>query len=97
MDNFFEGATARITARFEDENHVLADPTTITAEFSNPAGVKTTWVFGADVELVRESVGVYHYDIDLNLPRVWHYRIEGTGTVKAVSQNQLNVVAANPA
>lgn len=97
MDTFFEGATARVTATFEDQNHALADPTTVTAEFNNPAGTKTTYVYGVDAQLVRESIGVYHYDIDLSSPRVWHYRIEGTGTVKAVSQGQLTVIAANPA
>lgn len=97
MTNFFQGSAARVTATFENGAHVVTDPATITAKIKNPAGVTTTYVYGTDAALARDSVGIYHVDIDLNSSGIWYYRFEGTGSVKAASQGELVCIAANPA
>lgn len=97
MSNFYQGTSVRIRATFEDADHVVTDPTTITGKFSTPAGVTTTYVYGTNAELVKEATGIYYFDINLNAPRVWNFRFEGTGTVRAASQGSLTCIAANPA
>ncbi len=96
MDNYFEGSRVRLMASFENENHNLTDPTTVTAKVEKPNGVKTTYIYLTDAELVRESQGIYHVDVDANLPKIWYFRFEGAGAVEAASQGSFMCIAAKP-
>jgi len=96
MDNYFQGSRVRLKATFEDETHTLADPTTVTAKVENPNGTVTTYIYLTDAALVRESVGVYHLDIDVNVAKTWYYRFEGAGIVEAASQGSFNCIAGRP-
>lgn len=97
MDNYFQGSRVRVTGTFENENHVLTDPTTIVAKVENPNGVKTTYTYLTDAALVRQSTGIYYVDIDVNIAKIWSYRFEGAGLVEAASQGSFMCIAAKPA
>jgi hypothetical protein len=79
---YTEGALLRVTCTFSVAG-VLTDPTTVTAVVRSPVGTTTTYLFGIDVELVKDSTGVYHVDIDANAGGRWIYRFAGTGTAQA--------------
>lgn len=65
---------------FADANGTPTDPTSITLGIRDPHGnvsqVTTT---------VRDSTGVYHYDLTPTISGIWTYTWEGTGTVQASS------------
>lgn len=66
------------------------DPTTITAKVRNAAGTVTTYTYAA-AQITKDSTGVYHLDITVNLSGTWVYRFEGTGTCIAAIEQILYV------
>lgn len=97
MNNYFQGNLVRVRAQFKNESNALADPGAIIAKVTTPAGVETTYTYGVGTDIVRESLGIYHIDIEATEPDVWSFRFVGTGAVTAASQDQFLCVAANPA
>jgi hypothetical protein len=67
------------------------DPTTVTCYFKDPTGALTTYVYGTNSQLVRDSTGAYHVDIFANIAGNWWYRFEGTGTVVSASEAEFIV------
>lgn len=76
---------------FKDESDTDQDPTTVTGKFKDPAGNVTTYVDGTDTELVKDSIGNYHYDITLDEAGKWRYRGDGVGVVVAAGEGRFNV------
>lgn len=64
------------------------DPSIVTVRWRDPAGIETVWVYGVDLQVVRESAGIYHTDIPVSQQGVYAYRFEGTGTLVAVAEGQ---------
>lgn len=62
---------------------VLTDPSTIVFQLKDPDDIITTFTYGTDAEVVRDSLGVYHMDVTVTKPLTWYYRIVGTGAVIA--------------
>ncbi len=56
-----------------------------------PAGVTTTYVYLTDNELVKDSTGKYHVDINANAAGTWYYRFFSTGTGQAAEERQFEV------
>lgn len=85
----------RCKARFRNPDNADAyvDPTTVTFKFKNPAGTTTTYVYGTDAQLVKESTGVYRVDVAANAAGTWHWRFESTGTGKAAEEGTFRVEA----
>lgn len=75
----------RVTATFTVDDAVT-DPTTVTAVIRTPGGVNTTYVFGVDAELVKDSTGVYHVDVAADQAGRWVYRFVGTGAAAAAGE-----------
>lgn len=91
---YYVGSEARLTVKFYDiTGLILTDPTAITIKVRNPAGTETTHTYGVDV--VKDSVGVYHYDQTFNLEGVWYYRGIGTGAVVGAAEKRV-VVQISP-
>lgn len=66
-------------------NGVATDPTTITLYIkSTPTGQSTFTYAGA--QIVRDSIGNYHYDYTTTASGTYYYRYEATGTVVAAAE-----------
>jgi hypothetical protein len=79
------GALVRATATFQ-VGSTATDPSTITAIVRPPSGSSATYVYGTDAELVKDSTGVYHVDIDVNAAGRWVYRFAGSGAAQAAGE-----------
>ena len=66
------------------------DPTALVLVVRTPAK-NTTYTYGVDVALVKDSVGNYHLDHTTTLAGRHVYRWVATGTAAAASENQFDV------
>lgn len=89
--NYDINDTVRCRAKFKNSNKVLIDPTSVTFKFKSPDGVITTYVYGVDSQLVRESTGIYYCDIDLLQSGNYIYRFNSSGTLKSGSESRFSV------
>ena len=89
------GDSIRCSVEFKARSTgTLTDPSVVTFKFKNPAGTETTYVYGTDAELVKDSTGMYHVDLDISSPGIYFYRFVGSGTVKAASESKFTVKAS---
>lgn len=58
---------------------VVTDPTTLTLKVMKPDATVDTYVYPTDPIIVKDSVGNYHADIDVDSAGRWAYSWEGTG------------------
>ena len=71
----------RISVQFRDpDTKALFDPNTVSAKFADPAGTITTYDYGTDAELVKDSTGKYHVDVTVELVGTWFYTFIGDGS-----------------
>ncbi len=83
------------SALFRSSEGVVADPDTVSFSFRNGDGDVTTYVYGTDAEVVKDSVGNYHVNVDASARGTWHYRFYSTGTGKAADEKSFKVVQSN--
>ena len=81
----------RCSAVFTNSSGTAIDPTAVLFKVTNPAGTPTTYTYGEDDELVKDSVGNYHVDVDANAAGVWRYRFYSTGTGQAAEEGMFIV------
>ena len=86
------GDLERVQGTFRNSSGTLIDPTTVTFKARNPAGTITTYVYGTDSQVVKDSTGVYHVDWSLSSAGKWYFRIESTGTGQAADEEEVLVV-----
>jgi len=89
MNSFPTGSLVRISATFTDYAGNNLDPSTVLVTITDPSGATTQIQYGLDPDLVREEVGVYHYDLDLSKPGRWCFAWKSTGTGQAAQSGQL--------
>lgn len=80
------GDLARLTTSFTDfgtGNPV--DPTTVTADVRDPDGNTTTYILTSG-QIVKDSTGNYHLDIQVATPGRWSYKFVGTGAATDTGQ-----------
>jgi len=65
---------------------VETDPTALTLTVRSPDGASTDYVYLTDVEVVRDSAGVFHADIPAPDDGPWAWRWEGTGAAAGVDE-----------
>jgi uncharacterized protein YfaS (alpha-2-macroglobulin family) len=85
------GDLVRCTAAFTDTAGTAIDPTTVSFRVKDPAGTITTYAYGTDSELVKDSTGNYHVDIDANTDGIWAYRFSSTGAGQAAAEATFRV------
>lgn len=85
------GTTLTLYTRFK-VGGVYTDPTTVKFTAKSPHGTLTTYVYPTDTEIVKESTGKYKIDFQPDKVGTWHYRFEGTGTAKGVSEGCIQIV-----
>ena len=98
MASFNIGQKITLRASFKTASGalgVLVDPTTVTLRLRTPAGVETEHVYLTDMDVIKDGVGLYHYDLtpaeastdDDN----WTHRWVGTGTAATANERPIKV------
>ena len=85
IENHFDiGTLVRVSGAFRDVSNAAIDPSTVKFKWKRPdTGVVTTYTYGIDNQLVKDSVGNYHVDVSADVQGDWLYRWESTGTGQA--------------
>lgn len=93
MSDINPGDVVRVSTSpgFKDDADVLTDPTTVRLKWRRHGGATTTWVYGTDSEIVRDSVGLYHADIPVVDHGLHYFRWEGAGVVDAAEESTFSV------
>lgn len=76
LNNVVFGAVVQIGLTIKNMQSVLADPSALRLKLRDPDDVITTYVFGVDDEVVKDSVGSYHADLVMSKSGRWAYRWE---------------------
>ena len=81
------GDTVTLSASYTTvEGDAPLDPSAIVLYILDPAGTETTQTYPGQV--VRDSVGEYHYDLVVPKSGTWFYKFTGTGTgISTASQD----------
>lgn len=87
---YSKGALVRCSGEFRNNAGVLIDPGVVRFEFTKPSG-SLAYVYGTDVQLVKDAVGQYHVDLSADQAGVWYYRWESTGIGQAAEDHQFTV------
>ncbi len=74
------------TQEFRDEDGTLTNPTTVTFTLREPDGVKTTYTYPTDPEIVRDSTGIYSFSFVPDQVGSHGFRWLGTGTVPLATE-----------
>jgi hypothetical protein len=91
MANTYDiGDAARISAAFTNAAGPV-DPTTIVLTVRTPDGAHTTYTYGTDVALVKDSTGNYHVDLAITQVGTVRYRWVSTGTGAAAEEGRFDV------
>lgn len=80
------GDLVRVAATFKDTANAAVDPTAVNFKFKGPSGTITTYVYGTDAEVVKDSTGNYHVDIDADAAGFWYYRFYSTGAGQGAAE-----------
>jgi hypothetical protein len=99
MENIWNvGDRALITVIFTDlVTGLPLDPDVVTVKVDSPdpGGLRTTWVYGAAPEVVRDSQGQYHFYVTFTRAGTWFYRVEGTGSRVVAGEGALSVAQSH--
>jgi len=88
---FDKGDLVRCTGTFTNGAGAGVDPTAVLFKVKMPGGTITTYTYGTGAEVVRDSTGVYHVDVDANAAGEWYYRFYSTGTGQAAEEARFSV------
>lgn len=92
MTEYDVGDLARVTAVFTDgETGAAVDPDTVSLQYRPDGDETITLVYGTDAEVVKDSTGHYHADIDLDSAGTWRYRWQSTGEGQAAEEGYFMV------
>lgn len=91
MNVYDKGDLLRCSGTFTDADGIAQDPTAVFFKYKTPAGTTITYTYGTDDELVKDSNGNYHVDLDLDEVGTWSYRFYSTGTGQAAAEGQFFV------
>ncbi len=86
-----KGDLVRVSGAFTDSNSVAIDPDVIKFQQRDPNSDITTFVFSTDAELVRDSLGNYHVDVNANIVGRWWTRFFSTGSGQAAEEREFIV------
>lgn len=95
MASYDRGDLIRVSATFTNQAGAALDPTAIVFKFTTPAAATTIYTYGVDGQLVRDSIGNYHVDVNANAAGRWRYRYESTGTGQAAAEGVFLVDAGH--
>lgn len=91
------GALVHITngAGFQTSAGTLTDPTTVTFRWRVNGGTETAWIVTAG-QVVKDSTGLYHADVQTTVAGTYAYRWEGVGALIADAEGSFVVTSTYP-
>lgn len=89
------GDLVRVSGAFTDRNGAALDPTVVSFKFKDPSDTTTTYVYSTHEELVKDGVGHYHANIDVDEAGTWYYRWVSEGTGQAAEEGTFTVRIPN--
>jgi len=82
------GDQVRLTVTIKTSG-IPTDPTGLTFKLRNPQNtITTTYVFGTDAEVVKESTGVFHFDHTIPESGIHRWRWEATGAAVGAAEGE---------
>lgn len=95
MFKITSGETVKFSTIVSNLETALVDPAGgIKFLIKSPAGITSTYIYGTNIELTKDSVGKYSINLILSTVGVYKYRWEtGTPSV-AIKEDTITVVAA---
>lgn len=94
MASIMIGTGVTTTQTFINSSGAETDPTTVTVVIREPDGTKLTFVYLTDVEVVRDSAGVFHLSFVPDQVGAYGIRWVGTGTVAYAEETFFEVEAS---
>lgn len=91
---FDTGDKIRLSAAFRDIDAVAQDPGGVTFTLRAPSGALTTYTYGTDAALVKDSTGNYHVDVVVSAAGRYRYRFAGVTTGQAAAESVFRVQAS---
>ena len=88
---FQVGDKVRLSAAFTDIDDAAQDPGGVQFKLRAPDGTITTYVYGADVEVVKDSTGNYHVDWLIAVAGRYRYRFAGVTSGQAADERAFRV------
>lgn len=85
------GQLIRITAAFTNAADQPFDPGDVYVTVTPPTGSPHTLHYGVDGDLVKDSVGNYHYDQPAEVAGIYDFRWYSTGSGRAASKGRFIV------
>jgi hypothetical protein len=89
------GDEVTVAAEFKSPSGSFIDPTTVSFKIKDPAGVVTVYVYLTNGQLVRDSLGKYHVNVDAATVGKYYYRFFSTGSGKAAAEGSFVVDRSN--
>lgn len=85
--------TVRFILRITDptDADTPVDPSGLTFKTKNPSAATSTYTYGTDAALVKDSTGNYHIDLQLATAGTWHYRWDATGSFAGAQEGSIVV------
>jgi hypothetical protein len=93
LENVTKGSRVGATIVFKDDKGDLTDPDTVHVFILAPGGVVTSYTYGTDAELTRESLGTFK--ITWLAAASGKYGVKGVG-IGGVDQSVLGAVYVKP-
>jgi hypothetical protein len=78
---YTKGELLRCVGTWQDKTNSDAyiDPGVVKFKYIKPGLAAVTLTYLTDVEVVRDSQGMYHVDLDLDVSGKWYYKFFSTG------------------
>lgn len=101
LNAYVVGQPVRLAGHFVDVDGADINPTVVIVKYRPPGATTVTKTYGTDVQVVKDSTGHYHIDVDTSpvvdvTPGhgIWRYRWYSTGTGQAAGEMQFTVIAS---
>jgi hypothetical protein len=90
LNSYDLGDLVRCTGTFASSD-ANVNPAAVLFKIKTPSGTITTYTYGTDAELVRDSTGVYHVDVDAAEHGNYTFKFWSTGIGQAAAEGQFFV------
>ena len=93
MASYARGQLVRCSVQFVNKTSGAAvDPATVSFEYRVGSGSVTTYVYGTNNQLVKDSTGNYHVDLDTSSASGdWYWRFSSTGVNQGAVEGKFTV------
>jgi hypothetical protein len=88
------GDRRKLTCEVRDEDGALVDPTALVFTMKTPDATVTSYEYLTDVEVVRDSLGLFHVYWDCAAAGKHYWRFAATGNVGAAEESTFTVRAS---